>query len=155
MFYITCTVNDTSRAHCSPYSESDLILAGEVGWKVWADQAAGSWLEKKPVVSASLVAVESLPPWSICERILKHFLSWFWVRKVHLCTYGRRHTAPPLWKHSQPHWDLLRILCSSPLAPFLFSCQQLAVCRRRSHMMTSRSIGKVQVLQLQIRLSSN
>ena len=68
MLCITCTVNDTSRAHCSPCSESDLILAGEVGWKVWADKAAGSQLEKEPVVSASLVAVVSVRPWTIGER---------------------------------------------------------------------------------------
>ena len=82
IFDTTCTVEDTRRAHRSSCSESGLILAGEVGWKVWADQAARSRLEKKPFVSASLVAVESLPPWTIGERILKHFLSWFWVKRV-------------------------------------------------------------------------
>ena len=142
VFDTTCTVEDTRRAHRSSCSESGLILAGEVGRKVWADQAARSWLEKKPIVSASLVAVESLPPWTIGERILKHFLSWFWVRKGHLCTDGRRHTVPPLWKRAQPHWDLLRILCSSPPAPFLVLFQRLVVCRRRSHMRTNQSIGK-------------
>ena len=142
MFDTTCTVDDTRRAHRSSCSESGLILAGEVIRKVWADQAARSRLEKKPFVSASLVAVESLPPWTIGERILKHFLSWFWVRKVHLCTDGRRHTVPLLWKRAQPHWDLLRILCSSPPAPFLVLFQRLVVCRRRSHMRTNRSIGK-------------
>ena len=69
MFYTTCTVEDTSRAHCSSCSESDLILAGEVGRKVWADQAAGSQLEIEPVVSASLVAVVSVRPQTIGERI--------------------------------------------------------------------------------------
>ena len=75
MFDTTCTVEDTRRAHDRSCSDSDLILAGEVGWKVWADQAARSRLEVEPVVSASLVAVGSLPPWTIGERILKHFLS--------------------------------------------------------------------------------
>ena len=75
VFDTTCTVEDTRRAHRSSCSESGLILAGEVFRKVWADQAARSHLEEKPFVSASLVAVESLPPWTIGERILKHFLS--------------------------------------------------------------------------------
>ena len=75
MFDTTCTVDDTRRAHRSSWSESDLILAGEVIRKVWADQAARSRLEVEPVVSASLVAVGSLPPWTIGERILKQFFS--------------------------------------------------------------------------------
>ena len=77
MFDTTCTVEDTRRAHRSSCSESGLILAGEVRQKVWADQAARSRLEKKPIVSTSLVAVGSLPPWTICEGILNHFLSLF------------------------------------------------------------------------------
>ena len=75
LFDTTCTVEDTRRAHRSSCSESGLILAGEVIRKGWADQAARSRLEKEPVVSASLVAVESPPPWTIGERILKHFLN--------------------------------------------------------------------------------
>ena len=88
-------------------------------------------------------------------KVLKYLLKLFSVKKVHLCSYGRRHTAPPLWKWAQPSLDLLRNLCSSPQVPFLLSFQRLVVCRRRSHMMTSRSNGKVQVLELQIMLSSN
>ena len=69
MFDTTCTVEDTRRAHRSSCSESGLILAGEVGWEVWADQAARLRLGIEPVVSASLVAVVSVRPWSIGERI--------------------------------------------------------------------------------------
>ena len=69
LFDTTCTVEDTRRARRSSCSESGLILAGEVGWKVWADQAARSRLEKEPVVSTSLVAVVSVRPWTIGERI--------------------------------------------------------------------------------------
>ena len=68
IFDTTCTVEDTRRAHRSSCSESGLILAGEVGRKVWADQAARSQLEKEPVVSTSLVAVVSVRPWTIGER---------------------------------------------------------------------------------------
>ena len=62
MFDITCTVNDTWRAHLIPCPESGLILAGEVSRKVRADKNTGPQLEIEPVRAASLVAVGGVHP---------------------------------------------------------------------------------------------
>ena len=62
MFDVTCTVNDTWRAHLIPCPESGLILAGEVSRKVWADKNTGPQLEIEPVRAASLVAVGGFHP---------------------------------------------------------------------------------------------
>ena len=57
MFSITCAVDAAWRAARVSCSESQLVLAGNVGGEVWADRSAGPQLEPKPVGAACLVAV--------------------------------------------------------------------------------------------------
>ena len=71
---ITCATNVAWRAGYVSCSESGLILAGEVGRKVRADQDAGSQLEIEPGGAASLVAVGGVHPGTKDEGSCKEMI---------------------------------------------------------------------------------
>ena len=70
MFNFTCAVDLAWRAPCVSCSESQLVLAGNVGGQVWVwvDQVAGPQLELEPVGAAGLVAVGGSCPGTKDER---------------------------------------------------------------------------------------
>ena len=66
---LTCTVETAWRAPHVSCSESELVLAGNVGGKVWADGSAGPGLQPEPFCSTGLVAVGSACPGTKDEGI--------------------------------------------------------------------------------------
>ena len=66
-----------------------MILAGEVGRKVRADQDAGPQLEIEPGGAASLVAVGGVHPWTKDERSCKEMILSLEIPMIaHQCTGG-------------------------------------------------------------------
>ena len=72
MFSITCAVDAAWRAARVSCSESQLVLAGNVGGEVWADRIAGPQLELEPVGATGLFAVRGSCPVTKDERSWKN-----------------------------------------------------------------------------------
>ena len=78
VFNLTCAADVAWKAPRVSCSESQLVLAGNVGRKIWADWSASSELESEPVGAAGLVAVLSSCPVAKDE--------WNWMKdKNTLC----------------------------------------------------------------------
>ena len=76
-------------------SESELVLAGNVGGKVWADGSASPDLQPEPFCSTGLVAVGSACPGTKDERIWKGGISLVLVYLgIRRDLYSRVHCWP-------------------------------------------------------------
>ena len=64
-----------------------MILAGNVGGKVWADRIAGPQLELEPVGAAALVAVRGSCPGTKDERSWKKRVFAFVVQDQYLLVH--------------------------------------------------------------------
>ena len=62
-------------------SESELVLAGNIGGKVWADGSASPDLQPEPFCSTGLVAVGSACPGTKDERIWKEGISLVYQKR--------------------------------------------------------------------------
>ena len=74
-------------------SESELVLAGNVGGKVWADGSAGPDLQPEPFCSTGLVAVGSACPGTKDEWIWKEGISLVYLG-IRRDLYSRVHCWP-------------------------------------------------------------
>ena len=123
------------------------MLEGRFGFGLTRLQVLSSSLNLLvPQVSLQYEVVVQLPKMKGAGRMVSSLSCKF---NTHLCTVG--------WSHSLPFPHLLKCAHScqdpscnlhlSPLTPFVSSSERSGVCRRRSHRMSIRSIGKDLSLQ--------